>query len=130
MYKKSLILYFLLVCYISFGQSNLIEKDKKYVDSINKNFDINPDKALELSFERIKLLDPNSPSLNLQRAYSKVGEILSNQGLVKEALKYFHLSHNIFRLRTDNNKKDKMSGSPWNFINIGNIYFKLWILSN
>jgi tetratricopeptide (TPR) repeat protein len=124
MYKKSLILYFLLVCYISFGQSNLIENDKKYIDSIRKNFDINPDKALELSFDRIKLLNPDVPSLQLERAYSKVGEILSNQGLDKEALKYYHLSHDIFRLRTDN-KKDKMSGAPWNFINIGNIYFKL-----
>ena len=124
MNKKSLFLYFLLVCYISFGQRNLIEKDEKYIDSINKNFDINPDRALKLSFERIKRLDPNSPSENLQKAYSKVGEILSNQGLDKEALKYFNLSHDIFRLRTDNNKKDKMSGAPWNFINIGNIYFK------
>ena len=124
MNKRSLFLYFLLVCYISFGQSNFIEKDEKYIDSINKNFDINPDRALQLSFERIKRLDPNSPSENLQKAYSKVGEILSNQGLDKEALKYFNLSHDIFRLRKDNNKKDKMSGAPWNFINIGNIYFK------
>ena len=102
----------------------MINKDEKYIDSINKNFDINPDRALKLSFERIKLLDPNSPSESLQKAYSKVGEILSNLGLDKEALKYFNLSHDIFRLRTDNNKKNKMSGAPWNFINIGNIYFK------
>ena len=39
MYKKSLILYFLLICYISFGQSDLIENDIKYIDSIKKNFE-------------------------------------------------------------------------------------------
>ena len=119
--------FFFLTLSISFNFSYSQIIDKKLIelrDSVQKYKEINPNRALDFSFQIINNFnDETSPFL--VGIYSAIGDILNNKNLNGDALSYYSKALELFKSIPESKKiYKKINYPPYTLISIGNIYFK------
>ena len=120
-----LILLFVLVCNIVFGQQNLNQEIISLKDSVLFYRQSNPEKALTFGFEVLKIADFSEPTPVLVAIHSQIGEILYYQDLYSDAISFYNESLKLFEaIPFQARVEKKISYPPWILLNIGNVYFK------
>ena len=120
-----LILLFVVVCNIVFGQQNLNQEIISLKDSVLFYGQSNPDKALTFGFEVLKIADFSDPTPVLVAVHSQIGEILYYRGLYSDAIGFYNESLKLFEaIPLHDRVEKKISHPPWILLNIGNVYFK------
>lgn len=98
---------------------------QQYLDSVMLYNQINPDKALNFGLDAIRKGYDEGPSLMLLKINTRVGQILSEQHIDGQAIRYLNESLVIFSgIPLDEREEKKVSFPPWVLVNIGNIYFR------
>lgn len=98
---------------------------QQYIDSVMYYNQINPTKALDFGLAAISKGYNEKPSLLFLKINTRVGQILSEQFIDGQAIKFFNESLKIFSALSYEEREEKnVQFPPWVFINIGNIYFR------
>ena len=119
--KRLLYLMFaVMTAYTMYGQSM-----QQYLDSVIFYKQINPHKALDFGLDAISEGRNEDPSLLYLKINTRVGQILSEQFIDDQALKFYNESLKIFSALPYKDREEKnVKLPPWVLINIGNIYFQ------
>jgi tetratricopeptide (TPR) repeat protein/DNA-binding CsgD family transcriptional regulator len=119
--KRLLYLMFaVMTAYPMYGQSM-----EQYLDSVIFYKQIYPSKALDFGLDAISKSQNEEPSLLYLKINTRVGQILSEQLIDGQALKFYNKSLKIFSALPSAEREEKnVQLPPWVLINIGNIYFQ------
>jgi len=109
-----------MTAYPMYGQSM-----EQYLDSVIFYKQIYPSKALDFGLDAISKSQNEEPSLLYLKINTRVGQILSEQLIDGQALKFYNKSLKIFSALPSAEREEKnVQLPPWVLINIGNIYFQ------
>lgn len=98
---------------------------EQYWDSILYYRHTDPEKALIIGLEAINKSYKKGPSLLLLKINTYVGQLLSEQYVDGQAIKFFNESLKIFSALPVSEREEKnIKLPPWVLINIGNVYFR------
>lgn len=117
---------FLLYVFCVLGIHSLTAQTlQQYMDSVMHYNQINPDKALSFGLEAISKGYEEGPSMLFLKINTRVGQILSEQYIDGQAIKFHNESLKIFSgIPIEEREEKKVHLPPWVLINIGNIYFR------
>lgn len=98
---------------------------ERSIDSMMFYKNRNPNKAIQFGLDAVNQGFSEGPNLELLKTNTMVGQILAEQNLDQEAMKFFNQSLKLFSLLpVEMRQEKKIEFPPWVLINIGNIYFK------
>ena len=94
-------------------------------DSVYAYVNINPDKAVQFGVEAMEIGYQGEYTLDLLKLNSRIGQILYEQDLDGEALRFYNESIKIFKaLSVAERENPKVEYPPWLLVNIGNIFYQ------
>lgn len=94
-------------------------------DSVYAYVDINPDKAVQFGVEAMEIGYQEENTLDLLKLNSRIGQILYEQDLDGEALRFYNESIKIFKaLSVAERENPKVEYPPWLLVNIGNVFYQ------
>lgn len=95
------------------------------VDSVNYYRNRQPNKAIEYGIEAVNIGYQNDLSVDLLKINTLVGQLLAEQNLDGEAIRFYNESLKLFSaIPKDQRIEKEINLPPWVLVNIGNIYFK------
>ena len=94
-------------------------------DSVYAYVNINPDKAVQFGVEAMEIGYKEEYTLDLLKLNSRIGQILYEQDLDGEALRFYNESIKIFKaLPVAERENPKVEYPPWLLVNIGNVFYQ------
>ena len=94
-------------------------------DSVYAYVNINPDKAVQFGVEAMEIGYQEEYTLDLLKLNSRIGQILYEQDLDGEALRFYNESIKIFKaLPVGERENPKVEYPPWLLVNIGNVFYQ------
>lgn len=95
------------------------------IDSVEYYRNVQPEKAINFGLDAINLGYQRDVTLDLLKINTKVGQLLAEQNLDAQAIKFYNESLKLFSALPKNKREErKVKLPPWVLLNIGNIYYK------
>lgn len=115
----------LLYCFFIFSIALQSQPFESLIDSVDFYKNSDPDKAIQFGLEAINIGYTSVPNVNLLKVNTLVGQILGEQNLDGQAIRFYNESLKLFSaIPVADRIEKKIQLPPWVLVNIGNIYFK------